>query len=296
MQRTNLNLPYIPSAFAAGASTTGTSPGRTDFPQSDDTHAVVNFTDGIPPAFSDSKYLRRADLNGIGYYSTVLQYYLQCGGVVEYDEDFQDAIGGYPLGAVVRVVDVASTPPTVTTYLSITDDNTDTPPSGNWIATGLTPVSTAVQGSPNPITSGGVYAELNKNVVSSWKQLTISAGSLSYRCLDGHAVELFYTSPTSAITIGSSGSVSIDIGTSTGQLPPTYLPPAGKTVTAPFRYSYASGEGMGQSEVLYVDSPSASLSLTPASIAADSSVVSSGTIAPTSPYTSRFIWLITPSS
>lgn len=49
---------------------------------------------GIPP--------ERMDFNGLGYLLSSFYFFTQCGGVYTFNQDVSDAIGGYPLGAVLH--------------------------------------------------------------------------------------------------------------------------------------------------------------------------------------------------
>lgn len=51
---------------------------------------------GTPP--------NRLDFNGLGYMATVLLYFLQQGGFIQYDSTISGYIGGYPKGAVLWIV------------------------------------------------------------------------------------------------------------------------------------------------------------------------------------------------
>lgn len=46
----------------------------------------------------------RLDFNGLGYLATVLLYFLQQGGFIQYDSTMSGYLGGYPKGAVLWVV------------------------------------------------------------------------------------------------------------------------------------------------------------------------------------------------
>ena len=46
---------------------------------------------GLPP--------ERADFNGLGYLTTLYDFFYQCGGTFTFNETISTSIGGYPLGA-----------------------------------------------------------------------------------------------------------------------------------------------------------------------------------------------------
>lgn len=52
---------------------------------------------GIPP--------ERMDFNGLGYLLSSFYFFTQCGGVYTFNQDVSNAIGGYPLGAVLYYTD-----------------------------------------------------------------------------------------------------------------------------------------------------------------------------------------------
>lgn len=94
-------LKYIPQVFAYGMS----GVNRKEFPTQGS--GTANFVDGIPSVYSiapsaGGKYVERADINGIGWLATQLQYFLQCGQFITFDEEFCSTIGGYPFGAILQ--------------------------------------------------------------------------------------------------------------------------------------------------------------------------------------------------
>jgi len=96
-------LKYIPQVFAYGM----TGVNRKEFPKKGS--GTANFVDGIPAIYSiapssGGKYVERADINGIGWLATQLQFYVQCGQFITFDKTFCDDIGGYPFGAILRTI------------------------------------------------------------------------------------------------------------------------------------------------------------------------------------------------
>ena len=68
-----------------------------------------NFTDGFPSAFSapasgGGQYITRAQINAIGRLATQNDFVRNCGKVNTFDPEFCNAIGGYPLGAVLEML------------------------------------------------------------------------------------------------------------------------------------------------------------------------------------------------
>lgn len=66
----------------------------------------VNFLDGFPSAYSaphsgGGKYITRGEMNAIGNLASQNQFYFLAGGINTFDEEFCNAIGGYPQGAVL---------------------------------------------------------------------------------------------------------------------------------------------------------------------------------------------------
>ena len=56
---------------------------------------------GIPP--------ERMDFNGLGYLLSSFYFFTQCGGIYTFNQDVSNAIGGYPLGAVLHYTDANGT-------------------------------------------------------------------------------------------------------------------------------------------------------------------------------------------
>lgn len=77
--------------------------------------AVPISSGGIPPS--------REDMNGLGYIATFPQYFLQMGGFYTFDSNVANAIGGYPLGAILTYYD--STNRVVRKLRSLKSNNTD---------------------------------------------------------------------------------------------------------------------------------------------------------------------------
>jgi len=93
-------LSYIPMRFAEGAS----GVARRVFTSTAET--IANFFSGIPAIYSTppkqgGKLVERGDINGIGWIGTNLQKFAQDGGVITFNAEYANTIGGYPKGAIL---------------------------------------------------------------------------------------------------------------------------------------------------------------------------------------------------
>lgn len=93
-------LSYIPMRFAEGAS----GVARRIFTATAET--IANFYSGIPAIYSTppkqgGKLVERGDINGIGWIGTNLQKFAQDGGVITFNAEYANTIGGYPKGAIL---------------------------------------------------------------------------------------------------------------------------------------------------------------------------------------------------
>lgn len=71
---------------------------------------AVNYADGFPDKFATDPtgsglYLLRGDFNRICEIVLREQYFRQCGGIHTFDAAVSSASGGYPLGAVLQLID-----------------------------------------------------------------------------------------------------------------------------------------------------------------------------------------------
>jgi len=94
---------------------------------------VANVATGFPETFSTSitkggKYIKRADVNAMGYIATIMAFRQQMGMPNEWNKQICDAIGGYPKGAVLDYC-IWNGSVIQETYkiTSLTDDNTEDP-------------------------------------------------------------------------------------------------------------------------------------------------------------------------
>ena len=65
---------------------------------------LADLTNGFPQITSESPDdgglpPERKDFNGLGYLTTLYDYFYQCGGTFTWNDTIAQAIGGYPLGA-----------------------------------------------------------------------------------------------------------------------------------------------------------------------------------------------------
>ena len=89
---------------------------------------------GIPP--------ERLDFNGLGYLLSSFYFFTQCGGIYTFSQDVSNAIGGYPLGAVLYYTDSEGATYRVKSTKENNQDNFVTTPSyiGNsWVIVSDTP-------------------------------------------------------------------------------------------------------------------------------------------------------------
>lgn len=102
---------------------------------------------GVPP--------NRLDFNGLGYMATVLLYFMQQGGFVQYDSTISGYIGGYPKGAILWVVDNG-----VPQYAvrSTINNNTNNPASNmtGWKKLTINPSGDAMSGTLSNVNSAQI--------------------------------------------------------------------------------------------------------------------------------------------
>lgn len=105
MTSTDLTKPNIPVPFADNIkSSVGSVP--TGDPGQDNTNSNMCWYGGFPsvyglPLDDGGKYVTRTEMNAILRALSQCLFYTQNGGVPKFDADVSDAIGGYPLGAVL---------------------------------------------------------------------------------------------------------------------------------------------------------------------------------------------------
>lgn len=105
-------MAFIPRPFCANGE-------RDVFNTSADNN--VNFNTGFPSIYSaqDGKFVRRTEMNGLGYISTANQFFRACGGIYTFDQKLANAIGGYPKYAVLEYLEGLN----YSKVISLKDDN-----------------------------------------------------------------------------------------------------------------------------------------------------------------------------
>ena len=86
----------------------------------------VNFPDGFPSAYgaptdTSGKFVTRKEMNAIGNLASNDLFYHKCGGLNTFDAAFCAQIGGYPKGAVLKMLGDNNT---VFDVISLVDNNT----------------------------------------------------------------------------------------------------------------------------------------------------------------------------
>lgn len=86
----------------------------------------VNFPDGFPSAYgaptdTSGKFVTRKEMNAIGNLASNDLFYHKCGGLNTFDAVFCEQIGGYPKGAVLKMLGDHNT---VFDVISLVDNNT----------------------------------------------------------------------------------------------------------------------------------------------------------------------------
>lgn len=134
-----LKTPFAGTALTTANTSTVGGVNVSTLPATGDN--VANVATGFPETFSTSitkggKYLKRADVNALGYIATIMAFRQQMGMPNEWNKQICDAIGGYPKGAVLDYCIWDGTIIKETYKItSLTDDNTEDPTStaqANW--------------------------------------------------------------------------------------------------------------------------------------------------------------------
>lgn len=104
-----------------------------------DGNTVANIELGFPEVFStpitkNGKYLKRADVNALGYISTIMAYRYQMGLPNEWNSDICNTVGGYPKNAVLDYCERDSSGIITETYkITSCVDNNMTKPTATVI-------------------------------------------------------------------------------------------------------------------------------------------------------------------
>ena len=147
---------------------------------------------GIPP--------ERMDFNGLGYLLSSFYFFTQCGGVYTFNRNVSNAIGGYPLGAVLYYTDSNGTTYKVRSLLENNTFDFVTTPSyiddEHWEYVSSTPITqdTSASSTSNVFSTAAVQSLLNTVVhltgtqsISGTKTFTspiIARDSLALACDD----------------------------------------------------------------------------------------------------------------
>lgn len=117
---------------------------------------------GIPP--------ERMDFNGLGYLLSSFYFFTQCGGVYTFNQDVSNAIGGYPLGAVLYYTDSNGTTYKVRSLLENNTYNFVTTPSyidnEHWAYVSSTPITqdTSVSSANNVFSTEAAQSLINSKI------------------------------------------------------------------------------------------------------------------------------------
>ena len=114
---------------------------------------------GIPP--------ERMDFNGLGYLLSSFYFFTQCGGVYTFNQDVSNAIGGYPLGAVLYYTDSNGTTYKVRSLLENNTFDFVTTPSyiddKHWAYVSSTPITqdTSASSTSNVFSTAAAQSLIN---------------------------------------------------------------------------------------------------------------------------------------
>lgn len=114
---------------------------------------------GIPP--------ERKDFNGLGYLLSSFYFFTQCGGIYTFNRNVSNAIGGYPLGAVLYYTDSNGTTYKVRSLLENNTFDFVTTPSyidnEHWEYVSSTPITqdTSASSTSNVFSTAAVQSLLN---------------------------------------------------------------------------------------------------------------------------------------
>lgn len=138
MAETNVKPAYIPVPFANEGQ-------KNTIPVADQGNYLASWSQGFPTITSkpeDEGGLPpdRLDVNGALNVLSGFIYFLQAGGLFTFDSDLAQAIGGYPIGARLYVLDSSNTYVVRSTKNNNTDDFVNNPSfiGTSWIKDTLT--------------------------------------------------------------------------------------------------------------------------------------------------------------
>ncbi|WP_233234483.1 hypothetical protein [Bordetella sp. LUAb4] len=147
---------------------------------------AASFTDGFPPLTMTPLAAggvppNGKDFNGILNFLSSAVRWIQAGGGYPYDSDFANAIGGYPLSAILRSADGTRL------WISAADDNKSDPDAGSSPAWASLPRVCSILALPTQDVGPVVIAECGE--IWIWVSTTYFTGYRSPLCgrpLDGH--------------------------------------------------------------------------------------------------------------
>ena len=130
---------------------------------------------GIPP--------ERMDFNGLGYLLSSFYFFTQCGGVYTFNQDVSNAIGGYPLGAVLYYTDSNGTTYKVRSLLENNTFDFVTTPSyiddEHWEYVSSTPITqdTSASSASNVFSTAAVQSLISNTLNSIYPVGSIYIGT-----------------------------------------------------------------------------------------------------------------------
>lgn len=134
---------------------------------------------GIPP--------ERKDFNGLGYLLSSFYFFTQCGGIYTFNRNVSNAIGGYPLGAVLYYTDSNGTTYKVRSLLENNTFDFVTTPSyiddEHWEYVSSTPITqdTSASSASNVFSTAAVQSLLNTVVHKTGDETISGVKTLTYQ-------------------------------------------------------------------------------------------------------------------
>lgn len=154
MATSNITLETIPQPWANGGQkatipngATGTN--RASFTEGWNAITSTPIDDGgVPP--------NRLDFNALGYLATALQYFLQNGGFWVFNSNVSNAIGGYPKGALLWVVDSNGLPQYMVESLVNNNTTSDMTDRTKWRPVTINPYGFAMSGTLSDVNAAQI--------------------------------------------------------------------------------------------------------------------------------------------
>jgi microcystin-dependent protein len=225
MQATDLPT-KMPTIWATGAD----SDHVRTVPIVPQTGGNASFQTGFPnatfvPVGAGGSWPYGQDFNGLFMAITQWLRWHQAGGPIVYDATFQTAIGGYPMGAVVRSLSFG-----LIRWRSVADNNLDNPDTGtsaNWVTDGGANIGdiSGFGGAENVLPAGWLicggqavsrttYALLYAKIGTLWGA---GDGSTTFNVPDGRGRALFGNDSMGGTAAGRLTSVSLGITSAVGK-------------------------------------------------------------------------------